>query len=298
VTPLSTLLDAAAGPSAADAFQVLDDEHRLTPILTELEAGRAFKQPEKHYYDVLGHNLATVRALESALGDSDEAAELRGVLSWLDTEEWLGRQVGGIPLLTLLKLAALVHDIAKPATATIIDGALRFPRHGPRGAELLAERLPSIGFPPAATGFVCRMVRQHLRSNELVRNWPPTDHAIRRFTADVDGHALPLMLINLSDGWATRGPGYSRQNFRIHVGLVNYVVARCWAVSQPGEQPLVTGEELMTTMDLEGGRLLGRVLTSVRQAQLAGQVRDHESALALAREVLATLRAEVAHASV
>jgi hypothetical protein len=289
-----SLLAALAEPASADALIALDARGELTRLIPELEAGRGFAQPALHFYTVLDHSFAAVRAMDAVLGDGAEAAELRGVLAWIDIDESLSRTIEGLPMRSLLRLAALLHDVAKPETATLIEGQLRFPRHGPRGAELMRERLLALGFGPAATDFLARMIRQHLRSGELIRNWPPTDHAIRRFVHDVDGHVLPLMLVNLCDGWATRGPNYTRDNFRRHCGLVNYVVARAWAATTPGEPPLVTGEELMETLDLEGGRLLGAVLTSVRDAQLRGQVRDKGEALTLARALLASLRAEAA----
>jgi hypothetical protein len=155
---------------------------------------------------------------------------------------------------------------------------------------MMRERLPAAGFGPLVTTFVATMVRYHLRPNELVRAWPPTDHAVRRLVHDLDGHVLPLMLLHMADGMATRGRAYTRENFRRHCGFVNYVVARAWAVSIPDPPPLVTGEELMTELDLEGGRLLGAVLTSVRQAQQEGRVSDREGALALAHEMLASMR--------
>jgi hypothetical protein len=290
VTPSAELLDALTDASPAAALRELDEGRRLTAILPELEAGRGFAQPERHYYDVLDHNLAAVAALESVTGAGDDGQELRSVLSWLGFDESLARSIEGMPLLALVRLSCLVHDIAKPRSATLVEGALRFPRHGPLGAELLREHLPAIGFGPEATDFVAKMVRYHLRPGELVRSWPPSDHAVRRFTNDLDGHVLPLMLVNIADGMATRGPGYTRENFRRHVGFVNYVVARAWSVTAPGDPPLVTGEDLITELDLEGGRLLGAVLTSVRRAQEQGTVTSRDEALALAHEMLATLR--------
>jgi hypothetical protein len=195
----------------------------------------------------------------------------------------------------LLRLSALLHDVAKPDTATIVDGRLRFPRHGPRGAEMMSDRLPLLGFGDDATAFVGRMIRYHLRPGELVRNWPPTDHAVRRFVRDLDGHVLPLLLVNVADGWATRGPGYTRENFRRHVAFMNYVLARAWAVSEEGERPLISGDDLIAELDVGGGRLLGAVLTSVREAQLRGEVRDRTEALALARTTLERLQREAAN---
>ncbi len=83
--------------------------------------------------------------------------------------------------------------------------------------------------------------------------------------------------------------GLTRENFRRHCTFVNYVAARAFAASEEGEQPLVTGDDLIAELDLPGGRLLGAVLTSVRRAQLEGAVSTKPEALALARSVLETL---------
>ncbi|MCC7364962.1 MAG: HD domain-containing protein [Dehalococcoidia bacterium] len=288
--PPAELLDALAAPSAFAALTALDESGRLTALIPELEVGRGFVQPELHHYTVLEHNLRAVEALDAATGAGETARELRDSLHWIDVDASLDRELDGLPLMSLLRLATLLHDVAKPHTATMVDGALRFPRHGPEGADMMRDRLALLRFGDDAIEFVAKMIRYHLRPGELVRTWPPTDRAVRKFVSDLDGHVLPLMLVNLSDGWATRGPGYTRENFRRHVGFLNYVLARSWAVSDEGEPPLITGEDLIRELDLESGRLLGAVLTSVRRAQAAGAVSTEAEAMELARETLATLR--------
>lgn len=291
MTPPARLLEALAAPAGHAALRELDQEGGLSAIIPELEEGRRFQQPDLHYYDVLDHQLAAVAALDSALGGGADAAELREAIAWIDLDASLDREIEGLPLAALIRLAALLHDVAKPATATFEDGRLRFPRHGPRGAEMMRARLPALGFGPLATDFVARMIRYHLRPGELIRNWPVSDRAVRKFVSDLDGHVLPLMLVNLADGMATRGPAYTRENYRRHISFVNYVTARAWAASEDGEPPLVTGDDLIRELDLPGGRLLGAVLTSVRRAQLEGAVSSKPEALALARSVLEALKA-------
>ena len=289
------LLEALTAEAAAPRLRALDEAGELTRFLPELEAGRAFGQPELHYYDVLDHNLAAVSALDDALGQGPDNSALREALGWLDLEASLEREVDGVPLLALTRLGALLHDVAKPDTATTIEGRLRFPRHGPRGAEMAGERLPALGLGPEATAFVAKLVRYHLRPRELIRTWPVSDRAVRRFVADLDGHVLPLMLVNLADGMATQGPRYTREHYRRHCAFVNYVAARSWAAFEPAEgdeRPLLTGDDLIAELHLESGRLLGAVLTSVRQAQLDGAISKRDEAVSLARTVLATLRAE------
>ncbi len=291
MTPPTLLLDALAAPVGHAALRELDLAGDLTRLIPELEAGRGFKQPELHYYDVLDHNLAAVAALDSALGEGADGVELREAVAWIDFDASLERTIDDLPLVSLIRLAALLHDVAKPATAIFEDGRLRFPRHGPRGAEMMRERLPALGFGALATDFVARLIRYHLRPGELIRNWPVSDRAVRKFVADLDGHILPLMLVNLADGMATRGPTYTRENYRRHITFVNYVTARAWAANEEGEPPLVTGDDLIAELDLPGGRLLGAVLTSVRRAQHDGAVSSKPEALALARSVLETLKA-------
>ena len=285
------LIDALSAPRPSEALRGLDLAGDLTQLIPELDLGRGFDQPELHYYDVLDHNFAAVAAFDAACGTGEDGAELREALNWLDLDESLAGEVDGVPVIVLTRLACLVHDVAKPVTATIVEGRLRFPRHGPRGAELMRERLPALGFGPSATDFIARLIRYHLRPGELIRSWPVSDRAVRKFVNDLNGHVLPLMLLNLSDGMATRGPGYTRENYRRHLGFVNYVVGRSVAATEEGEPPIITGDDLIAELNLESGRLLGAVLTSIRRAQLEGTISGRDEALSLARSVAADLRA-------
>lgn len=293
ITPLLEILAADGASAGLAEFDACGD---LTRLIPELEAGRGFVQPELHYYDVLSHNLAAVAAVDAAMGEGEDGAELRTIADWIDWPDAFAREVGGIEIRTLIRLSCLVHDVAKPATAVFLEGRLRFPRHGPTGSEMMRERLPQLGLDEAAVDFVARMIRQHLRPIELIRNWPATEHAVRRFVRDVDGHVLPLMLVNLADGMATRGPRYTRESFRRHSGFLSYVVARAVAVSEKAVEWLINGEDLIEIFDRPSGRLLGAVLTSVRQAQADGAIANRDEALAMARRELAALQASLAEA--
>lgn len=291
--PDPRLLDALNAPDAAPALRDLDAHGLLTRLIPALEEGRGFKQPELHYYDVLDHNLAAVAAFDASTNGGPDSAELSASIEWIDLDESLSRTIEGHSLRALVRLACLLHDVAKPHTATVVEGRLRFPRHGPTGAEMMAEHLPTLGFGEEATRLVCKLIRYHLRPGELVRNWPPTDRAVRKFVTDLDGHVLPLMLVNLADGMATRGAGYTRENFRRHCNFLNYVLARSWAAFEEADDPpLVNGDDLIRELDLQSGRLLGAILTSLRRAQSDRAITDRDEALAYARSVLATLPAD------
>ncbi len=293
MTPPRELLEAIAREDAEAALRDLDTLGKLTTaLLPELEEGRGFEQPALHFYTVLEHNLAAVGALDRALVEGIEGLRMPAHLGDISIMEWLGREIDGRPLQHLLRLSCLVHDIAKPRTAVVREGKLRFPRHGPVGAELLEGRLAALGFEGASIEFVTTMVRYHLRPGEFARSWPPTDRALRRFARDLGGQTLPLLLLQLADGMATRGPTYRRENFERHIGFLGHIVTRTEEALREEEPALVDGEELMRELGLPSGRLLGAVLTSVREAQLAGEVDDRAAALALARQSLERLNDE------
>ncbi len=280
------ILAALSGHDAADALRDLDARGALTEAIPELEAARGFEQPALHHYDVLGHSIATVAAFDEATGAGSRGQYLRETTDWFDLGASLATSVDGVPLMTLLRLACLVHDVAKPATATMMDGRLRFPRHGQEGERMMRARLPELGLGPDATDLVARLIREHLRPAELVRNHPATDRAFRKLSADARGHVAGLMLLHLSDGWGTRGPGYTWEQFERHCTFLNYVVARAWLVTRPGPAPLVNGEDLMREPGMDSGRLLGAVLTSIHRAQLAGDITSRDEALAMARDAM------------
>ena len=293
MTPPRDLLEAIARDGAEARLRALDEDGTLTSVLLpELEEGRGFEQPALHHYTVLEHNLVAVGSLDRALGEGVEGVRMPDPSPEIAVAEWLGREIDGRPLRHLLRLSCLVHDIAKPRTAVVREGKLRFPRHGPVGAELLEGRLAALGFEPASIEFVTTMVRYHLRPGEFARSWPPTDRALRRFAHDLDGQTLPLLLLQLADGMATRGPAYRREHFERHIAFLGHIVTRAAEALREEEPALVDGEELMRELGLSSGRLLGAVLTSVREAQLAGEVDDRAAALALARQSLERLTAE------
>ncbi len=282
-----------AREDAEACLRVLDAEGKLTSaLLPELEEGRGFEQPALHHYTVLEHNFSAVGAIDRALGDGVEGMRMPDPSPEIGVGEWLQREIDGRPLMHLLRLSCLVHDIAKPRTAEVREGRLRFPRHGPVGAELLEGRLAALGFERESIDFVTTMVRYHLRPGEFARSWPPSDRALRRFARDLDGQTLPLLLLQLADGMATRGPAYRREHFERHIAFLGHIVTRTAEALREEEPALLDGEELMRELGLPSGPLLGAVLTSVREAQLAGEVDDRATALALARQSLERLNAE------
>lgn len=80
-----------------------------------------------------------------------------------------------------VRLAALLHDIGKPATRSEKDGRITFYTHERKSSEIAKKMLFRLKFPNAVIDNVCHLVENHMFYYES--SW--TDAAVRRFLVRV-----------------------------------------------------------------------------------------------------------------
>jgi poly(A) polymerase len=90
--------------------------------------------------------------------------------------------VEGVPPTLVARLAALMHDIGKPATRAFGPGGVSFHHHEVVGARMTADRLRELRFPNHIVEDVRRLVFLHLRFHTFRLGW--TDAAVRRYVRD------------------------------------------------------------------------------------------------------------------
>ena len=282
---------------AAAGLRLLDSLGLLEGLLPEVTAGRGVSQPKEHYWDVFDHALETVAALDFMLsetepGDRRQARlwrELWDTLAWLPPlRDYLREElVEGRCRAALLKLAALLHDVAKPDTrAPDKDGRIRFFGHAKLGAERAEAILRRLRFSAREARLVTIMVAQHLRPGQIAYQGPPTRRALFRFFRD-SGEAAPgVLLLTLADHAAARGPRMRIDGWRNHVAYLNYLLARRYTEETLVEPPrLLSGHDIMAALGIPPGPEVGRLLSALEEAQAVGEAPDRDSALALVRRL-------------
>ncbi|MFI5495474.1 CCA tRNA nucleotidyltransferase [Actinoplanes sp. NPDC051859] len=92
----------------------------------------------------------------------------------------------------VLRMAALMHDVGKPATKAVgRDGRVSFHHHEVVGARLTRQRMKAMRYPKDITTAVVELVHLHLRFYGYGRGeW--TDSAVRRYVTDA-GELLPRL---------------------------------------------------------------------------------------------------------
>lgn len=284
-----------ASPRAAHALRLLDGLGLLERIVPEVTAGRGVEQPKEHHWDVFEHNIETVAALDFMLAEAGpaeaRAAPFRRALwealdflpelrDYLSAEPSEGRSRA-----VLIKLAGLLHDVAKPETrAPDGTGRIRFFGHAERGAETSTRIMRRLRFSRRETEFVALMVEEHLRPGQLSQEGPPSRRALFRFFRDTGDAAEGILLLSLADALAARGPSMELERWRGHVSYIAHVLARRHeeeTIARPAR--LLTGDGIMSALGIGPGPEVGRLLDALEEAQGAGEVSTREQAIEFVR---------------
>jgi putative nucleotidyltransferase with HDIG domain len=276
------ILAILAGPASAAGLRLLDRWGGLEVLLPESEAMKATAQSEPHCFDVWEHSL---RAVEGADLLASRARELE---PWGESlAGHLGEPLGdGATRREALKLAGLLHDVAKPETRSVEGGRTRFLGHDTLGAErviAIAERLRLSG---RLASVLERLVRHHLRPMHLAQSGGVSRRARFRFFRDLGDDARDLLLLALADAAALHGDSplavWDGPDGRMVRELMAGHAEEAAALSVP---PLLDGREAMEALGLPPGPELGRLLRLLREAQAVGTVTTREAALTYLRQM-------------
>ncbi len=96
-----------------------------------------------------------------------------------------------------LRLAALFHDVGKPATRRYDPTGVSFHNHDVVGAKMTKKRMRELRYSAAAVNTVARLVYLHLRFHTYQAGW--TDKAVRRYVVEAGPLLDPLNELTLAD---------------------------------------------------------------------------------------------------
>jgi len=286
------LLRLLAIPQAGQLFY-LDDLGLLTAMIPELAQAKGVEQPKEHFWNVFDHSLQTVAAVDFLLrqGSWEYARdESLTVTPWSEVlAQHFNQEVSsGSTRRVLLKLAALLHDIAKPQTKAIdANGRMRFLGHANEGAAIAADILKRLRFSSREIKLVELMVRHHLRPVQLSHEGLPSHRAVYRYFRDIGEAGIDTLFLSMADHLAARGLHLDPTQWQWHAQLVSYVLAQRFEQESLVLPPkLVDGHDLINIFGIKPGSRIGEILELVREAQASGELTTREEALTFIGEHL------------
>ncbi|PZE37227.1 MULTISPECIES: CCA tRNA nucleotidyltransferase [unclassified Curtobacterium] len=228
-----------------EGIRLLVDSGIAERILPELPAMKLEIDEHHHHKDVYEHSLTV---LTQAIGYEAE------------------RHPGDAPD-TVLRLAALLHDIGKPATRKLEPGgAVSFHHHDLVGSKLAKKRLRALRFDNDTIASVSRLIELHLRFFGYTEGaW--TDAAVRRYVRDAGDQLERLHELTRSDVTTRNRRKADRLGF-----AYDDLEARIAVLAEQEEldsmRPDLSGDDIMRILDIPPGRAVGEAYRFLLEARM------------------------------
>jgi len=209
-------------------------------VLPELPALRLERDEHHQHKDVYEHTLTV---LDQAIAQEEDGPDLT------------------------LRLAALLHDIGKPATRRFEDGGgVSFHHHEVVGAKLVRKRLRALRMPKALVEDVAMLTFLHLRFHGYGTGaW--TDSAVRRYVTDA-GDLLPRLHKLVRADCTTRNPRRRQTLQRSYDDLERRIATIAEAEDLARVRPDLDGNAIMTLLGVPPGPLVGKAWKFLKELRL------------------------------
>ena len=269
-------------------IESMDKSGVLHVLFPELSWQKGMDQNDYHHLDVWGHTLEVVDQMERIFKLREQI-----LVPYRDKiREYLDfTYPSGHSRLSLIKLASLLHDIAKPHCRDVKeDGRVTFIGHERKGAELVREHMTGLKFAAYEREFVGTIIEGHLRPMLLTNEEAEKPRMAYRFFRDFGDAALAIILLSLADRYSAQGVKITSDHNERHVKTMAYFLDCLFNKTSVIVRPpqLVDGATLMHEFGLEPGPIIGLLLRRVQEAQVMNEIITRDDALEFCRKIISS----------
>ncbi|KTR87043.1 CCA tRNA nucleotidyltransferase [Leucobacter chromiiresistens] len=225
-------------------------------FLPELTALIATQDDHGRHKDVYEHSLTVLR----------QAIELELARRGGEGGDGDGEGVRVASPDVVLRIAALLHDIGKPATRRFERGGVTFHHHDVVGAKLAKKRLRELRFDNDTVKRVARLIELHLRFFGY-SDQPWTDSAVRRYVRDAGEELERLHILTRADV-TTRNRRKAERLDHAYDDIERRIAELAEAEELAAVRPELDGERIMAILGIGPGPAVGRAYRHLLEVRL------------------------------
>lgn len=241
------------GPHRAHALRELDDFGMLSRLLPEITLGKGVEQPIQYHQegDVFTHLLKSLHDMPP---------------------DWATKE---------LVWAVLLHDIGKPQTFKRGKDRIRFDHHAETSAQLASKILRRLKFPRAEIAKITWLIEHHMtvgfipemrRAHQVSLFWHPWFEDLMKLHYCDEHGSIPIDL------------GLYETIMKLYDEFKNEKLL------EDHFKPLLTGEEIIKEFGVPPSRAVAEILTSLREAQIEGEVKTKAQAKKFVKKIAETIK--------
>lgn len=191
-----------------------------------------------------------------------------------------------VPQDLVLRLAALFHDIGKPATLTVDADGVHFYHHEVVGAKISRRRLRELRFPVKLIEEVVKLISLHMRFHTYRLGW--SDKAVRKYVREVGPERLAKLNQLVRADCTTQNPFLARKFGQLLDELEQRIAVLEAEEESAKIRPPLDGHEVMEFLNLKPGPQVGKILGLLLEARLEEKIKTKKDA----KEFLLALKKE------
>jgi len=227
----------------SEALWLLVDTGLMDRFMPEVPAMRVEQDPIHRHKDVLTHSIAVTQKTSPDL---------------------------------VVRLAALLHDIAKPVTKNVGPRGVQFHHHDAVGAKMARARLRALKYGNDMVRDVSQLVYLHLRVHTYRMGW--TDAAVRRYVRDA-GPLLDRLNELVRCDCTTRNPRKAQELQRRMDELEDRITELAEREELARIRPELDGKKVMDHLGIPPGREVGEALEHLLSIRIEEGEIGEEAAL-------------------
>ena len=220
------------GDHVEPALEALVDSGLADEFIPELPALAVEQDPIHRHKDVLAHTIAVV-------GKTEPTVRLR--------------------------LAALLHDIGKPATRAFTPDGVTFHHHEVVGARMARHRMRELRYPKQMIDEVSELVFLHMRPHTYKMGW--SDAAVRRYVRDAGpllGDLNQLVRCDVTTRNQRRAAAIASRIDELEVRIEELRAQE----ELDRLRPPIDGNDVMRHLGLEPSRTVGEIMDMLLERRI------------------------------